>query len=156
RSHGKADRLGEDRPMSDAISRFIEEARTVTVIEAALSLGIIGADKVTRNHAGPCPACGGNDRFSINPSIQAFNWRQCGGKGRDGISLVALANHHDVSTRAGFLAACADVLGSPVPDEAERESEADRLARLERIAERRRINAENAAKAAKDHEWFRR
>lgn len=142
--------------MSDAVTLFIEEARAVTVIDAAISLGIITVDKARKNHAGPCPACGGNDRFSINPSIPAFNCRQCGGKGRDGISLVALANHHDVSTRAGFLAACADALGSPVPDEAERESDADRQARLDRIAERKRINDENAAKTTKDQDWFRK
>ncbi|MDK4713006.1 primase-helicase zinc-binding domain-containing protein [Rhizobium sp. CNPSo 4039] len=141
--------------MSDSITRFIEEARTVTVIEAALSLGIIAADKVTRNHAGPCPYCGGKDRFSISPTAGAFNCRQCGGKGRDGISLMALANHHDTSKREGFLAACADALGQSVPEDAERESEADRQARLERIEERERINRENAEKANKDQDWFR-
>lgn len=141
--------------MTDAITHFIEEARSVTVVEAALSLGIIASDKVTKNHAGPCPYCGGKDRFSISPSIPAFNCRQCGGKGRDGISLMALANQHDTATREGFLAACADALGTSIPDEAQRESEADRQARLDRIAARKRMNEENAEKASKDQDWFR-
>ncbi len=141
--------------MNDAITHFIEEARSVTVIEAAVALGVIASDKVTKNHAGPCPYCGGKDRFSISPTAGAFNCRQCGGKGRDGISLMALAHHHDTSTREGFLAACADALGQDVPDEAQRESEADRLARLERIAERKRLNDEAAEKASKDQDRFR-
>ncbi len=141
--------------MSDPITFFIEEARSVTVIDAAVALGIIASDKVTKNHAGPCPYCGGKDRFSISPAAGAFNCRQCGGKGRDGISLMALANHHDTSTREGFLAACADALGQPVPDEEQRESEEDRQARLERIEERKRINKANAEKANKDQDWFR-
>jgi hypothetical protein len=138
--------------MSDAITLFIEEARAVTVVDAALALGI---EVTNKNYAGPCPSCGGTDRFSINPSIPAFNCRQCGGKGRDGISLMALAGHHDVSTRVGFLSACSDAIGRPIPEEGERESDEERRARLERIAERKRINAENAARADKSQNDFR-
>ncbi|NTI92266.1 P4 alpha zinc-binding domain-containing protein [Agrobacterium rhizogenes] len=138
--------------MTDAITLFIEEARAVTVVDAALALGI---EITNKNYAGPCPSCGGTDRFSINPSIPAFNCRQCGGKGRDGISLMALSGHHDVSTRVGFLSACSDALGRPIPEEGERESDEDRRARLERIAQRKRINAENAAKADKSQNDFR-
>jgi len=36
---------------------------------------------------GPCPRCGGNDRFSINGRLGLFNCRRCEGKG-DVISLV--------------------------------------------------------------------
>lgn len=138
--------------MSTVVDLFIEEAREVTVTEAALSLGL---PITAKNYAGPCPSCGGKDRFSINPRLQAFNCRQCGGKGRDGIALMALANGHELSTRHGLLAACADALGKPVPDEGERETDEDRAARMERIAERRRRNEEDAARNAEKQNEFR-
>jgi hypothetical protein len=135
--------------VSTVVDLFIEEARAVTVLEAAQMLGIRHANSEPltpyRNYAGPCPACGGNDRFSINTRINAFNCRQCDGKGRDGIALMALAGHHNVATRGGLLAACADALGKPVPDEDERETEEDRAARLQRIVDRKRRNEEQAA-----------
>lgn len=141
-----------------AIDLFIEEARAVTVVEAAAKLGIRHKGDVpitTRNYAGPCPACGGNDRFSINPRLGAFNCRQCGGKGRDGISLMALANGHNLSTRSGFLEACADALGQPTPENAERETEEERQERLERIEQRRRDNEGRSREAEKSENRWR-
>ena len=138
--------------MSTVTDLFIEEAREVTVTEAALSLGL---HVTSKNYAGPCPSCGGTDRFSINPRLQAFNCRQCGGKGRDGIALMALAGGHDLSARSGLLSACADALGKPVPDEQERETDEERAARLERIAERKRRNEERAAQNEEQQNAFR-
>jgi len=138
--------------VSAIIDEFIEEARSVTVAEAAAKLGIA----LTRaNYAGPCPACGGNDRFSINPSKPAFNCRQCGGKGRDGISLMALANNHDLHSRKGLLLACADALGRDVPDEGATESEAERKERLDRIAERKRKNEEDQTASVLTQDAYR-
>jgi len=37
---------------------------------------------------GPCPACGGNDRFAVSTRKQVFNCRQCGARGGDAIALV--------------------------------------------------------------------
>jgi hypothetical protein len=37
---------------------------------------------------GPCPACGGTDRFSINTAKGVWNCRGCGRGGRDAISLA--------------------------------------------------------------------
>lgn len=140
--------------MSAIIDEFIEEARSVSVTEAAERLGIT----VTRaNYAGPCPgpACGGTDRFSISPGKQAFNCRQCGGKGRDGISLMALAGEHQLTTRTGLLLACSDALGRDVPDEEEVETEEERQARLCRIADRRHKAEEDAAASAKSQDAYR-
>ena len=39
--------------------------------------------------AGPCPRCGGRDRFSVNVRKQLFNCRGCGGRG-DVIDLLRL------------------------------------------------------------------
>jgi hypothetical protein len=138
--------------MSDAVDLFIEEARGVSVVEAAL---IIGVPMTTKNHAGPCPICGGKDRFSISPSKQAWNCRQCGKGGKDGISLIAHAYHYDTSSRTGFLAACSDSLQRSVPHGGETESESDRRARLDRIDEQKRRNADRAAANEKQQNDFR-
>jgi len=140
--------------MNTVIDEFIEEARSVSVTEAAELLSI----KVTRaNYAGPCPAptCGGTDRFSISPGKQAFNCRQCGGKGRDGISLMALAHEHQLTTRTGLLLACADALGRDVPDEGQTESPDERQARIIRIEDRNRKAEDDALEATKSQDAHR-
>jgi len=124
-----------------AIELFVEEARGVGVVEAAIALGLVGP-AFRGNHAGPCPVCHGKDRFAISCIKGAWNCRNCGIGGKDGISLVAHARHIDLRSRAGFLAACAEVLGKDLPDEAERETE-------DQIAERRqRIEAQKAKNEA--------
>ena len=87
--------------------------------------------------------------------MPAFNCRQCGGKGRDGISLMALANHHDLHTRSGFLAACADALGRDVPDDGEIETDDQRRERLRRIEAQKQKNAEAARQAQKGQDIYR-
>jgi hypothetical protein len=50
----------------------------------------LGAKPISRNspeHEGPCPMCGGKDRFSVNVRKQVFNCRGCG-VGGDVIDLV--------------------------------------------------------------------
>lgn len=118
--------------MSD-VDGFIEEARSVSVTDAA---GILGFKLTRANYAGPCPVCGGTDRFSISPSKQAWNCRQCGRGGRDGIGLIAFVREHDMRSRGGFLAACAEALGRSPPEGSERESEEHRAERLARVAAR--------------------
>jgi hypothetical protein len=61
-----------DFALEDEIARRGIKLRRVTAIE----------------FAGPCPQCGGDDRFSINTREQLFNCRGCGGKGRGVIDLV--------------------------------------------------------------------
>ena len=43
-----------------------------------------------REMAGPCPKCGGTDRFSINAQTNLFNCRHCGIRGEGVIKLVML------------------------------------------------------------------
>lgn len=115
------------------LDRFIDDAREVTVTDAALILGF----KLTRlNYAGPCPVCGGKDRFSISPAKQAWNCRQCGRGGRDGIGLIGFVHDHDMRSRSGFLAACAEAMGREAPAGAELETDEHRAERLARVADR--------------------
>lgn len=131
--------------MSAATDLFIEDARAVSVAEAAERLGAMAGLKRAGigEFAGPCPACGGVDRFSVNVSKQLWNCRGAEG-GRDGIGLAAHLGGHDLKQREGLLAACADVLGRDPPDGAEETAE-QRAAREKAIAARR-AKAEAAAK----------
>jgi phage/plasmid primase-like uncharacterized protein len=58
---------------------------------------------------GPCPVCGGKDRFAINPSKGLWNCRGCG-RGGDAIDLVRRV------TGGSFRSAVAVVDGEPRPD----------------------------------------
>ncbi len=64
--------------------------------------------------AGPCPDCGGNDRFAINTQKQVFNCRKCG-EGGDGLALVRLALTCTFPEALDYLVGASDV----VPDPAE-------------------------------------
>jgi putative DNA primase/helicase len=63
----------------------VEEARAVRIEDEAARRGIKlhGGNE----RSGPCPVCGGTDRFSINVKKQLWNCRHCG-KGGDVIALV--------------------------------------------------------------------
>ncbi len=72
------------RVMIDAA--IVEHARSTRIEDELARRGIKlrgGADR-----CGPCPQCGGHDRFSINLKKQVFNCRGCGAKGGDAIALV--------------------------------------------------------------------
>ncbi len=75
--------------------------------------------------AGPCPVCGGTDRFAINTRTDLWNCRQCGGRGHGVIDLVVFA--YGVS----FTRACEIITGrtAEVPqDEARMAALRDRAA----------------------------
>jgi Protein of unknown function (DUF3631)/CHC2 zinc finger len=57
---------------------------------------------------GPCPKCGGEDRFSVNISKQVWNCRGCD-KGGD---VVGLVEHLD---GCDFIVACTTLTGEPLP-----------------------------------------
>jgi hypothetical protein len=60
-------------------SHLIDQARSVAVETVIEARGIKLRGSVDR--CGPCPRCGGDDRFSINVKRQVFNCRGCGAKG---------------------------------------------------------------------------
>src|SRR5215469_16138702 len=57
---------------------------------------------------GPCPKCGGHDRFAINVKKQKWNCRGCGVGG----DVIKLVEHLD---GVGFTAACETLTGEPPP-----------------------------------------
>lgn len=138
------------------IDDFVEAARSVTVTEAAERLGArTGLKRAgVSEHVGPCPACGGTDRFGIHSTRGWVCRGSADGGGKDGISLAAHLGGHDVKTRDGFLAACADALGQPVPDGRD-EDEAARSARERELASRRADAKAKQVREAKASADFR-
>jgi len=74
--------------MTDAAD--ITAARTIRIESVIANRGI----KLKRSgteHIGPCPICGGTDRFAYNTTKQCWNCRGCGGRG----DVIALVQHLD-------------------------------------------------------------
>jgi hypothetical protein len=84
---------------------WAEQARAVRIEDEVAKRGIKLRGGVDR--CGPCPVCGGTDRFSINTRKQVFNCRGCGKSG----DVIALVQHLD---GASFLDAVARLAG-PAP-----------------------------------------
>lgn len=66
----------------------LQEAKAIPILEVADRLGIEGLKPAGRERVGPCPVCGGRDRFGINLDRGVFVCRNCGGG--DAIKLVEL------------------------------------------------------------------
>jgi hypothetical protein len=125
----------------------LTEARAIPIDEVADRLAIAGLKRAGRELIGPCPACGGKDRFGINVQKGVYNCRHCGAG--DGLKLVQLVLGCD------FRAAVAWLMGAEVsidPAEAARR-EAKRKAekaKSEERAGRERAKAVARAKAIWD------
>ena len=91
---------------SAAFGHWADKARAVRIEDLIAQRGI--KLRGTADRCGPCPKCGGDDRFSINISKQIFNCRGCG-KGGD---VIALVEHLD---GCDFVAACTTLTGEPPP-----------------------------------------
>ncbi len=93
---------------------------------------------------GPCPVCGGTDRFGINPGKNNWNCRQCE-KGGD---VIALVMHTE---NLPFFEACERITGEsaakPISAEEQARLEAQRRGERE---ERDRVEAAKRAKAQRD------
>jgi hypothetical protein len=77
-------------------------------MEGIIAQRSIKLRRAGRELIGPCPECGGEDRFSINVTKQVFNCRGCGASG-DVIALAMLLDHVD------FAHACEALTGEPPP-----------------------------------------
>lgn len=90
---------------------WVEEARNGS-FDTAMALCGFQPQKGHQNaidRAGPCPACGGNDRFAVHMRKRQFNCRGCDAKGGDALSLALVGGHVD------FIGACEELTGRPRP-----------------------------------------
>jgi len=115
-------------PRDAAFDAWVDDARAVPIAEFALAKGAKlkgGNEKV-----GPCPVCGGDDRFGVNSRKGKY---YCRGSGFGG-DVIALAQYIE---KCNFLTACELLTGRPPP---RGDSHVD-LAALARAAEERRAKA---------------
>jgi putative DNA primase/helicase len=94
-------------PQERAFADWKHKADQPDLLETAKKYGAT-FKRIGREHVGPCPACGGNDRFSINLIKHKWFCRGHGG-GRGPIGMV----QHIVGL--SFLEACAELTGEPCP-----------------------------------------
>jgi phage/plasmid primase-like uncharacterized protein len=73
----------------------IERARAANVMAILTRRGVALAGR-RGWRCGPCPICGGTDRFAVHPQKRAFNCRGCGASGSGAIDLVAFLDGLDV------------------------------------------------------------
>lgn len=102
--------------MSDDLDRIFEAARTVHIAEELLRRGIT-LRRSGAEFEGPCPKCGGTDRFSFHPGKAVWNCRGCKPEAIAGdiIGLVMWLDHCDAVEAAKRLSG---ENGPPRPREA--------------------------------------
>jgi hypothetical protein len=111
----------------------LAEAKARPIGEIVNLLDLQGLKRAGHELVGPCPDCGGTDRFGVNLRKGLFQCRVCGIKG-DGLALVMAVRHLDFKAALTWL--CGDAEISPAE-------------RAERLARARKAQAEAEAKAAK-------
>jgi hypothetical protein len=82
---------------------IVEAAKSVP-IESELARRSIALKRAGRELVGPCPVCGGRDRFGVNLDKQVWNCRGCAGRG----DVIDLVQHLD---GVGFIAAIETLTG---------------------------------------------
>lgn len=112
----------------------LAEAKARPISEVVDLLGIANLRRAGHELVGPCPKCGGTDRFGVNMRKGLFQCRICGGKG-DGLALVMWDRGIDFPAALTWL--CGEATGVSDAERAERirkakASEAKREAEAER------------------------
>jgi Protein of unknown function (DUF3631)/CHC2 zinc finger len=87
---------------------WVRRARSVPIEREIDRRGIKLTRQGNAEFVGPCPKCGGDDRFSINTKKQVFNCRGCGAGG----DVIELVEHLD---GVDFVAACTTLTGQSPP-----------------------------------------
>lgn len=131
-----------------------DRASSVPLMEAALKCGAVFRRAGGAEHVGPCPACAGTDRFSINTAKAVWNCRGHGGGG----SVIDMVMH---IAGVDFKAACETLTGEAPPsgrsgqiDEGARQRA--REAREKAEAKQREQEAEAALSEAQQRDRARR
>jgi hypothetical protein len=96
--------------MTPAFQDWVDRAKSVK-IETILHARNVKLKGYGVNLAGPCPNCGGTDRFAVHTGKQQFHCRGCGGSGGGAISLVRFIDG------GSFLQAVETITGEPKPDD---------------------------------------
>jgi hypothetical protein len=73
--------------LAPSLTAAVEQAREADILALAERLGSKLKRAGASEYVGPCPVCGGKDRFGVNIKKQVWNCRGCG-KGGDAIGLA--------------------------------------------------------------------
>lgn len=123
--------------ISDRMRDWKEKALQADILAEAVARGA-KLKRAGREWTGPCPACGGTDRFSINIQKRIFNCR-----GSEGGDVIALVMHVD---GVSFQQACEVLTGEPPPGgQARPLSAAEQAERDERRATNERAQRQREA-----------
>lgn len=123
----------------------LAEARAKNLHEVAAALGIAGLGRASHEWIGPCPRCGGHDRFAINPRKGVWQCRKGCGKG-DAVALVRLVRGVSFLEALDWL--CGPLEAVSAAERAQRERTAQAaLERVEAVAARYRERAVAEARA---------
>lgn len=112
----------------------LAEAKARPIAEVVSLLGLAGLKRTGHELVGPCPKCGGRDRFAVNTRKGLFQCRICGIAG-DGLKLVQEIQGLDFKAALTWL--CGEATGV---------SDAERKARLDKAREAQRREEERAEK----------
>ena len=137
-----------DDPASD---EWVQDARQGSFDTAMQLCGFVPKSQYAKaiDRAGPCPACGGDDRFSVHVRERVFNCRKCGVKGRDALALALVGEH------ISFVEACEALSNRPRPQSARDETLEERQARQKRRDAQRQEQLEKERKREIDAALYR-
>lgn len=118
---------------------WVDRARDQDILSVAIGLGA-ALRRVGHEHVGPCPSCGGRDRFGVNPAKGVFVCRGAGGG-----DVVGMAMH---VASMSFTQACEYLTGEPPPNG--RSAPLTREQIQEREAQRRQRDAAQRQREAEE------
>lgn len=140
-----------------AFDAWVDRAKAISTLNGAFRFGFSpkgSAGRTTRatgEISGPCPRCGGVDRFSVNASTGLWN---CRGAGKGGADAISLARYLLID--AGFLEAVAFLTGEPKPGRPATEPTPEELAAAAAALANRKADDEAArAKTERANNQFR-
>ncbi|MBF9042971.1 hypothetical protein HKCCE4037_06515 [Rhodobacterales bacterium HKCCE4037] len=119
----------------------LDESKSIPMREVIDRLGIAGLKPAGQELVGPCPICGGRDRFAVNIRSHLSNCRKCGLRAGDQVGLVQAV------LGLKFREALAVLMGEEIRalDPAEVERRRERARAEEQKQERLRQRFRNAA-----------
>ncbi|WP_245296441.1 DUF7146 domain-containing protein [Methylorubrum extorquens] len=132
---------------SAATDDWVAEARAVPM-ETVLSQHGARLKRSGAESVGPCPVCGGRDRFGVNHRKQLFHCRGSG-EGGDVIALTRYLQGCD------FRVACEILTGRPAPGRPEGETAEQRAQREAALAKRAAARAKETAEKEEEAARFR-
>lgn len=129
----------------------LDLAKSLPISEVIDRIGIAGLKHQGCEMVGPCPLCGGRDRFAVHLRSGVFNCRKCGIKGGDQVKLVQEVLNMKFPEALAWLVGDADASLDPAEVERRRAKARKEQDRQDRIADEQRRRALSDARSI----WFR-